>query len=142
MSRYVFPVTVQPDGIGGYIASFKDVPEALTCADTIDELKVMALDALITSIDFYIEDQRTFPSPSPAEEGDFTVELPVSVVAKVLLLNLMVAKKVRQAELARMLGVSRQEMTRVTDLHHKTKIDTIAKAIYSLGGRLELSVAS
>ena len=29
---------------------------------------------------------------------------------------------------------------RLTDLHHTTKIDTIAKALYSLGRHLELSL--
>lgn len=64
-SSYRFPAQVEPNGIGGFIASFKDVPEALTEAATVEELKENALDALVTAIDFYIEDRRAFPSRPP-----------------------------------------------------------------------------
>ena len=118
MSRYTFPVTVEPNGIGGYMASFKDVPEALTEAETLEELKPMALDALITAIDFYIEDGRAFPTPSKDEKAGFSVTLPPSVVAKILLLNAMVETNTRPVDLARKMGISRQQVSRLTNLHH------------------------
>ena len=139
MSRYSFPVTVEPNGIGGYMASFKDIPEALTEADTLEELKPMALDALITAIDFYIEDGRTFPTPTKDDSAAFCVTLPPSVVAKILLLNAMVETNTRQVDLAKKLGISRQQVNRLTNLHHATKIDLIAKALSAIGKTLELS---
>lgn len=107
-SVFRFPAQVEPNGDGGFIASFKDVPEALTEAATMEELKANALDALITAIDFYIEEQRPFPNPSSASSEDLIVELPPSVIAKVLLLNAMVETKTRPVDLAKKLGVSRQ----------------------------------
>lgn len=68
---------------GGFIASFRDVPEAITEAWDLEELKTNARDALITAIDFYIEDGREFPSPSEFQTGDVAVDLPVSVTSKV-----------------------------------------------------------
>lgn len=139
MSRYTFPVTVEPNGIGGYMASFKDVPEALTEAETLEELKPMALDALITAIDFYIEDGRAFPTPSKDEKAGFSVTLPPSVVAKILLLNAMVETNTRPVDLARKMGISRQQVSRLTNLHHATKIDLIAEALTATGKTLEVS---
>ena len=139
MSRYTFPVTVEPNGIGGYMASFKDVPEALTEAETLEELKPMALDALITAIDFYIEDGRAFPTPSKDEKAGFSVTLPPSVVAKILLLNAMVETNTRPVDLARKMGISRQQVSRLTNLHHATKIDLIAEALSATGKTLEVS---
>lgn len=141
-SAFRFPAQVEPNGDGGFIASFKDIPEALTEAKTMEELKENALDALITAIDFYIEDQRPFPAPSNATTEDLIVELPPSVIAKILLLNAMVETKTRPADLARKMGVSRQEVNRITDLHHSTKIDTVAHALYALGRRLNISVSA
>ena len=141
-SSYCFPAQVEPNGIGGFIASFKDVPEALTEAEPMEELKENALDALVTAIDFYIEDRRPFPEPSTATSEDLIVELPPSVIAKVLLLNAMVETNTRPIDLARKLGVSRQEVNRITDLHHATKIDTVARALYALGRQLNLSVSA
>ena len=140
-SSYRFPAQVEPNGIGGFIASFKDVPEALTEAATVEELKENALDALVTAIDFYIEDRRPFPEPSAAAEEDLVVELPASVIAKILLLNAMIETNTRPVDLARKLGVSRQEVNRITDLHHATKIDTIARALHALNRKLNLSVS-
>lgn len=139
-SAFRYPAQIEPNGDGGFIASFRDIPEALTEAWTKEELEKNALDALITAIDFYIEDRRKFPTPSAFEPGDMPVELPPSVVAKVLLLNTMVETNTRPIDLARKIGVTRQEVFRLTDLHHATKIDTIAKALYSLGRHLELSL--
>ena len=66
------------------------------------------------------------------------MELPASVSAKVLLLNEMITQKVRPAELARRLRVTPQEITRLIDLRHVTKIDGIAGALKALGKTLEI----
>ena len=87
--RYGYPVRFEPNGEGGLCGTFRDVPEALTEVWPDEDKKAVALDALITAIDFYIEDQRKFPKPSKPQKGEEIVELPVSVVSKVLLLNLM-----------------------------------------------------
>lgn len=96
----------------------------------------MAQDALVTAFDFYFEDRREVPPPS--SKGEAFVEVPTSVAAKLLLLNAVVQKGVSNAELARMIGTRPQEITRILDLHHATKIDTIQKALSALGKRLEL----
>jgi antitoxin HicB len=53
----------------------------------------------------------------------------------------MVRQKVRPIDLAKRMGIPRQEINRVLDLRHKTKIDTTAQALAALGKRLELRVA-
>ena len=141
-SAFRFPAQVEPNGDGGYIASFRDIPEALTEAATMEELKVNALDALITAIDFYIEDQRPFPKPSEAHPEDLIVELPPSVIVKILLLNAMVDTNTRPVDLAKKMGITRQEVNRITDLHHATKIDTVARALYALNRQLDISVSA
>jgi len=139
--KFSYPYSAVPNGEGGFIAKFRDIPEALTEAPTIDELREMALDALITAIDFYIEDGKALPSPSAPRKGELIATLPPSVAAKVLLLNTMAEQNCRQADLAKKLGVTRQEVSRLVNLQHATKIDAIAKALYALGKRLELSIA-
>lgn len=126
---------------GGYTVTFRDIPEALTCGDTLDDANEMAQDALITAMDFYFEDRKKVPMPSQPEEGEVMVELPDSVFAKVLLLNEMVEQKVSNAELARRIFMKPQEVQRIVNLEHNTKIDTISKALNALGKHLVLSVA-
>lgn len=133
-----YPVKFEHDETG-WCVSFPDIPEALTGGETREEALFMAQDALVTAFDFYFEDRREIPQPS--KDGDEFIEVPASVAAKVLLLNAVIHSGVTNAELARMIDTRPQEITRVLDLHHATKIDTIQKALAALGKALEINVA-
>ena len=135
-----YGVDIRKDG-KGYRASFPDIPEALTAGDTKAEALEMAEDALITALDFYFEDRREVPLPSKVAAGKDCVELPASLAAKVLLLNEMVRQKVRPSELARKLHTSAQEVNRLTNLRHTTKVDAVQHALGALGRHLEVSLA-
>ena len=137
---FSYPARIARDG-DGYVMSFPDIPEALTGAKSRSEALELAVDALTTAMDFYFEDRRPVPLPSPLKRGQVAIDLPASVSAKVLLLNEMIAQGTRPADLARRMEARPQEVTRLMDLHHPTKIDTVAAALQALGKRLELSIA-
>ncbi|MBS77545.1 type II toxin-antitoxin system HicB family antitoxin [Variovorax sp.] len=137
---FSYPARVARDG-GGYLVTFPDIPEAMTGAKERVEAIKLAADALTTAMDFYFEDRRPVPMPSPLKKGQVAVDLPASVSAKVLLLNEMIAQGKRPAELARLMNARPQEVTRLVDLHHPTKIDTIAAALLAMGRRLDLRLA-
>lgn len=134
-----YPAHFEPEG-DGFAVTFRDIPEAITQGDTEAEALAMAADALLTSMDFYFEDRRAVPAPSPAQPGERLISLPASASAKVLLLNEVVASGIRPSDLARRMGTTPQEVNRVLNLHHTTKIDTLAAALAALGKRLELRV--
>jgi antitoxin HicB len=138
MSSY--PARIVRDG-DGFMVSFPDIPEALTGAATREEALALAADALTAAMDFYLEYRRQVPAPSAPKRGQVTIDLPPSVGAKVLLLNEMLRQQVKPAELARRMNVRPQEVNRLTDLHHPTKIDTISLALRAIGKRLELRLA-
>jgi antitoxin HicB len=138
MSNY--PAKFAPDADGGFVVTFRDIPEAITQADTLKEAREAARDALITAMDFYVEDRRVVPQPSKAKKGEELVELPPSVAAKVLLLNTMIEGRTRPVDLARAMRTKPQEVNRLMDLHHTTKIDTLADAFKAMGRSLELVV--
>ena len=126
---------------GMIVVTFPDIPEAITQGDNAADARRQALDAFETSLDFYFEEMRSIPLPSTAKPSHKLIELPPSVAAKILLHNEMVRQKVRPIDLANLLGIPRQEVTRMLDWRHNTKIDTTAKALHALGKRLELHVA-
>ncbi|AMH18674.1 type II toxin-antitoxin system HicB family antitoxin [Hafnia paralvei] len=132
-----YPVNLEPDS-GGFFVSFPDIPEALTQGDGREDALSMALDALVTAFEFYFEDNRKVPLPSEVT-GEF-VDVPLSVASKVLMLNAFIDSSLTQTELANRMGVKKQEITRLFDLKHATKIDAIQKAMQALGKRLELQV--
>ena len=137
-----FPITLTQDKRdGGYVVTFPDIPEAITQGDTAEEALVMAKEALEAALEFYFEDGRTVPIPSKKKRGQKVVELPASLAAKVLLLNEMVKQKIRPVELARRLNTTPQEINRLTNLRHTTRIDGIAAALQAMGRHLEIRLA-
>jgi len=138
MLRY--PAKFKPAKEGGFVVTFRDIPEAITQGESVEDAVIQARDALQTALDFYFDDRREVPAPSKARRGERLIELPASLSAKVLLLNEMVRQRVRPADLARRLHTTPQEITRLTDVRHRTRIDSIAAALQALGKRLELRV--
>lgn len=136
--KYPAKLTKDEDG---FVVTFRDIPEAITQGDTYDEAIDMAEDALLTAMDFYFEDNRQVPSPSELKEGEILISLPISAAIKVMLLNTLLEKHVSQAELAKLMGIRPQQVTRIVNLEHTTKIDTVEKAFRALGRELDIAVA-
>jgi antitoxin HicB len=134
-----YPAKIARDG-DGFVVSFPDVPEAITGASTHADALREAVSALTTAMEFYFEDRRLVPLPSALKRGQVEIDLPASISAKVLLLNEMVAQGKKPAELARQMSVRPQEVTRLLDLHHPTKIDTVSAALKALGRKLDLQL--
>jgi antitoxin HicB len=132
-----YPFKVRPDG-KFFLVTFPDIPEAITQGESMEQALAVAQDALETALEFYFEGSRAVPEPSPIKRGWHFVELPASLSAKILLLNEMIGQKVRPAELARRLRTTPQEVNRLTDIRHTSKIDGIAGAMKALGKTLEI----
>jgi antitoxin HicB len=132
-----YPIDVKPDG-KFFLVTFPDIPEAITQGKSLKEAREVATSALETALDFYFENSRVVPKPSRIKRGQDFVELPASVSAKVLLLNEMIRQRVRPAELARRMQTTPQEVNRLTNIHHTSRIDGIAGAMKALGKTLEI----
>lgn len=135
-----YPAIFTPADEGGFVVTFRDIPEAITQGDDESEASAMARDVLREAMGVYFDERRAVPSPSKQQKGERLVDLPLSVAAKVHLLNAMLAQDVNPSELARRLGTTRQEVNRLTDLDHATKIDRIAEAMSALGREFDLVV--
>lgn len=137
-----FPARFEPAEEGGYNVTFRDIPEAITQGDDGEDATNMAADALLTAMEFYFADKRPVPDPSATEDGEHEIALPASVALKVQILNAMVRSRVRPVELASAMGVIPQEVTRILNLRHATRIDTLAGALRALGMDLQLKTTT
>ena len=61
-----YPATFTPAEEGGFVVTFRDIPESITQGDDEQEALFMATDALLSAMDFYFEDKRPVPAPSKA----------------------------------------------------------------------------
>ena len=82
-----YPAKFEAAPEGGFVVSFRDIPEAITQGETRTEALCMAADVLTSAIDFYLEDRRPVPAPSPAQAGDVLISLPPELADQVSRLN-------------------------------------------------------
>lgn len=135
-----YPVNLIPAVEGGFVVSFPDIPEALTQGETRHGALQAAQSALVTAFEFYFDDNEPIPLPSAVgAEGDY-VEIPLSIASKVLLLNAFLESKITQQELSNRIGRPKQEITRLFDLKHATKIDAVQIAARALGKELSVTM--
>lgn len=138
MYTFTYPASLTDNGEGGFIVSFRDVPEINTEIWDRSELQQTGANALITAADICFEKKIPFPDPSEVRQGEVAIQLPFSAGSKILLHKTMLAANVRPSDLARRMGKIPQEVNRILDLRHNTKIDTIQEAFKALGKNLSV----
>ncbi len=62
----------EPDTVG-LATSFRDIPEALSQADSPEQAHELALDALA----FYFDERRAIPLPSAVQRGEQMINCPL-----------------------------------------------------------------
>ncbi len=80
---YIYPVLLTEDrDAGGYVVTCRDVPEAITQGDTIEEALIEAADALDEALCGCINHGRNIPEPSTAQTGERLVSVSVTTALK------------------------------------------------------------
>ncbi|MBF0136074.1 MAG: type II toxin-antitoxin system HicB family antitoxin [Magnetococcales bacterium] len=137
MWNYVVELT--PAEEGGFVVTFPDIPPAITQGEDRDEALLRARDALETALEFYIDDRKPLPVPSPAG-GHPTVRPNALVCAKLAVYQAMQETGVRKAELARRLHWHLPQVDRLLDLRHASRLDQVETALDALGLQVVISV--
>lgn len=137
MRSFTYPFCLLPDE-GGYVATCRDVPEAITQGESMDEALAEASDALDEALHAYVADDKVIPVPSRVRKGEYPVSAPVSTALKLSVLLAMRSQQVSNTELARRLGVDEKEVRRALDPHHGTRVPRLEAALHALGSRVEV----
>lgn len=139
---FKYPVTiVQNDTDTGYVLTCDDILSVVVHGSNKSEALEKGREALEAAIENYLEEKKLVPVPSRVRRDQHGIELPTSLAAKMLLLNEMITQNVRPAELARLLNTTPQEVNRLTNVRHTTRIDGITAALQALGKQLHVRVA-
>lgn len=130
--RYAYPLELRPDDEDRVVASFPDVPEALT--DGADEAEALAeaQDALVAALAGYVHARRDIPRPRVLR-GRRTVAVPPLAAAKLALYQAMRRRRMTNVELARRLGVTEAVVRRLVDPDHASRIERVQDALTALG---------
>lgn len=134
---YAYPVRVVEDS-GFQVYNFRDLPEAIGQADSKEELQADAIETLEMVLTDYMEEGLRIPPASQPKKGEIIIDLPLTLVGKVILHNAMIDGRYRPIDLARALDLPTSEIARITNPKRKTKIDTLASAVQVTGKKMRL----
>ena len=141
-SRFSFPVTLTNDEVdGGYTVTFRDLPEAITQGESIEDALFEAADCLEEAIANRIIRQLEIPVPSQPAKNEYLVTIPLQTSFKASIWLAMQEKNLNQTELAEALSVHEKEVRKILDPSHKTKLETLERSLIVLGKKPVLYVA-
>jgi antitoxin HicB len=133
----LYPAKVIPDG-QTYVVLFPDIPHTHTNGSTVAEALSRAPDALQTGLSMLMEQGLDIPAPGrPRGRNPILVGLPsVIATAKVELYTALRVRGVKKAELARRMGIHKQQIERLMDIDHASRIEQLEAAFAALGMKL------
>lgn len=137
---YAVKLTLDKDD-GGYVVTCRDLPEAITQGETIEEALIEAADCLEEAIAARIDDGRDIPMPSESRRGERAVSVPPSMAFKAAVYLAVREAGISNSEFARRMHLDEKEARRILDPHHPTKLPRIEAALSALGRRVELTLA-
>ena len=112
---YAYPCEIAQDEGGELVATFPDVPEAITGKRDRAETLRRCADALSAALAGYVHAQRDIPEPSTASPGQVLGAVPAVMTAKLALCSAMRSQDITESELARRLGASASAVRKLTD---------------------------
>ena len=139
---YAFPCQPTHDEDEGLVATFPDVPEAITSRKDRAEALAEAEDALAVALGGYVHEKWDIPNPSSSVVGQVLVPVPAVVAAKLALYTAMSEQSISKVELGRRLGVSESAVRKLTNPDHRSHVSLVQKALRAVGQSLRVEVTA
>ncbi|MCG5369588.1 hypothetical protein L7834_007820 [Providencia rettgeri] len=138
---FTYPVKLEKDAdTGAYIASCRDLPLMNSVGDDLQDALFESISGLVTAISIEMDERRPVPIGSKPEKGEHLVTVPVLVAMKASLHNAMIETGTRKAELARKMGKNPQQIDRLLDAMHSSKVEAVEQALYLLNKKVSVDV--
>jgi antitoxin HicB len=133
-----YAVRLIPDDNGTVRVEVPDLPGTNPFGEDAEDALGHAVDAIDSMLEFLMDDRR--PIPRPKARGLHYVTLSPLKEAKLALYELMLKRKLRKADLARMLGWKPTQVDRLFNLGHNSRIDQLQQAFAALGKELVMTL--
>ena len=133
--QYAYPCDMEPDE-DGFLATFPDVPGALTWGADIGEALENAEEVLELALGDYIEKQKELPIPSPPTNNQEIVTLHPPFAAKLALHDTILQQEIAVKELGYRLGISEADVQQMLDPYINTPISQLCRALQVTGRRI------
>lgn len=138
--KLVFAAQFEAQEEGGFVVTFRDLPEAITEGDSVEDALANASDCLDEAIAARLDDGEEIPVPTPLEAGEYLVAVPVESAIKVALVFAVRDRGITKSTLAEMLGVTEKAARRLLDPHHSSRLRVMQRALSVLGAQVQVEV--
>ncbi len=137
MQTFVYPALLTTDEAdGGFVVTFRDLPEAITQGDSVEEALFQARDCLEEAFANRIAMDMPIPGPTEPAEGEYPVALNAQMAGKASLYLAMREENLTKVELARRLDCDEKAVRRLLDPLHPSKLPRIENALAVVGRQL------
>ena len=124
-----------------FIATARDLPEVRTRAKSAERAREMAAKAVDAAIVHRLETGKGLEAPSPVEEGEAPVDLPLQTAMKATLHQAWRRSGLTKSEVARLMGVHENEVRRILNPRHGSRLGAIEAAAKAVGARLSVNLS-
>jgi antitoxin HicB len=129
-----YPITLETDAeTGAVIVNYVDFPSVHTSGDSKETALFEAVDGLETAMMMLMTNDEPIPQPSFLVEGQVLVRMSILATAKVALYIEMKKQGIRKVDMCLRCGLHKQQLDRLLDLKHNSKIEALEQAIKHLG---------
>ena len=141
MRNFVYPaILTSEEQDGGFVVTFPDVPEAITQGEDVTDALQQAADCLEEAIAGRIRRQACIPKASPGGADCYPVPLPAQTAAKAALYLAIRQTGMTPGEIAVRLHCDAEEIRRLLDPRHASKLSRLETALTALGQQLVVGV--
>jgi antitoxin HicB len=138
MKCLTYPVLIEEAAPADFVASFPDIPEAVTGAASREEALALAADALAVAVEGYLELGRPVPSSSEREDLPH-VALDPAVAARLALVQAMAREGLTKVALAARMHRDEKVVRRIL-AGKNVSLDLTLEALRALGVRPALAI--
>lgn len=125
---------------GVYEINFCDFPDVQGVTYLQEDVELEAEETLTAAIAELISLRAPIPLPENTAPNAFIVHLPILSCLKIALHNAILETQTRRADLARKLNINAQQIERLLDIKHASKIEALEQALYLVGYETKVSV--
>lgn len=139
-TQFAYPINIEIDEDGRHVVSFPDLAGAHTDGADRAEALEEAADCLTSVLVHHMLDKRPIPPASRAARGQVVVCPDPVTALKAALHQALTAGGLRIADLARRLGISHRQASRLLDPRHGSTAERLTEALKALGKDVAISV--
>lgn len=137
----IYGIRIREISPNEFLTTCRDLPECTYTSHSVDEAIEDATKAVPGAIElFYRQRKKAIPLPTPIEDGEAPLFIPLRVQAKILLWNTIVSKGMSLTEFSKEIGSSLSQAQRLVDFSKSASPENIEQALAKLGYLFDISI--